>query len=172
MALHRRLALPYFRAVRPRSCAWCRRPLSGTATEGTSALALDVGDATLEVLACPRHVEPTRRFFTFLDRARWPLRLGIGVPLLALLAALADAALGAPRFLAPATEAFRLLIGITVHVAAAGGLLVTPATRARAAFPVHNFYLLGIRAILWIFRIVGIWWIVAAGRYWLAAAGF
>jgi hypothetical protein len=32
---------------------------------------------------------------------------------------------------------------------------------------VHNFYLLGIRAILWVFRLVGLWWIVAAGRFWL-----
>jgi hypothetical protein len=39
---------------------------------------------------------------------------------------------------------------------------------AAAAFPVHNFYLLGIRAILWIFRLVGAWWIFISLRYWLA----
>ena len=26
-------------------------------------------------------------------------------------------------------------------------------------FPVHNFFLLGVRNLLWIFRLVGIWWI-------------
>ncbi len=171
MMIHRRLALPYFRAVRPRTCAWCRRSLPARPAEELRALTLEAGGAPMELLACPRHVEPTRRFFTFADRARWPLRLGIGLPLVALLAALAAASLGTPRFLAPATEGFRLLIGLTVHVAAAGGWFVAPGERARAAFPVHNFYLLGVRAILWIFRIVGAWWIVAAGRYWLGAAG-
>jgi hypothetical protein len=27
-------------------------------------------------------------------------------------------------------------------------------------FPAHNFFLLGLRSLLWIFRLVGAWWIV------------
>ena len=32
-------------------------------------------------------------------------------------------------------------------------------------FPVHNFFLLGVRPLLWIFRIVGVWWVVAGARF-------
>ena len=28
-------------------------------------------------------------------------------------------------------------------------------------FPLHNLFLLGIRATLWVFRLVGTWWLVA-----------
>ncbi len=171
MAGHRRLALPYLAAVRPTTCVWCHRRLDEVAGDGPAALELVSGPQTLALHACPEHVDPTRRFFTFLDRARWPLRLGIGLPLLTLLAALVAAAAGAREALLPATELFRLLVGLTVHAAAAGGSFTTPAARARAAFPVHNFYLLGVRAILWIFRLVGAWWILAAGAYWLARLG-
>jgi len=168
MVGHRRLALPYLAAVRPTTCVWCHRRLAEGVGEGPAALELVSGPRTIELRACPEHVEPTRRFFTFLDRARWPLRLGIALPLLALLAALAAGAAGAREALLPATELFRLAVGLTVHAAAAGGFFTTPAVRAHAAFPVHNFYLLGVRAILWIFRLVGVWWILAAGAYWLA----
>ena len=168
MVGHRRLALSYLAAVRPTTCVWCHRRLAEGVGEGPAALELVSGPRTIELRACPGHVEPTRRFFTFLDRARWPLRLGIALPLLALLAALAAGAAGAREALLPATELFRLAVGLTVHAAAAGGFFTTPAVRAHAAFPVHNFYLLGVRAILWIFRLVGVWWILAAGAYWLA----
>jgi len=26
-------------------------------------------------------------------------------------------------------------------------------------FPVHNFFLLGIRNLLWVFRLIGLWWL-------------
>jgi hypothetical protein len=37
-----------------------------------------------------------------------------------------------------------------------------PAAHARSAFPAHNLFLLGIRNTLWVFRIVGGWWLLAA----------
>lgn len=166
MAGHRFVALPYFRAVRPTTCAWCHRTFDA-ARPGAAAVELAMGGDTVSLLACERHVEPTRRFFEFLDRFRWPLRLGIALPLVALLAALGAAAAGHTGLLERATETFRLVVGVTVHVAALGPFAGRPARAATAAFPVHNFYLLGIRAILWIFRLVGVWWIVSAGRSFL-----
>ncbi len=131
------------------------------------ALDLDTGREKLALLTCERHADPARRFFQFLDQYRWPLRIGIGGPLLILLAALGAAAAGFRDWLEPATQLFRLTVGVTVHIAALGPLAGSPHRTARAAFPVHNFYLLGIRSILWIFRLVGAWWIFVALRYWL-----
>jgi len=76
-------------------------------------------------------------------------------------AALAAAAFGREIVPLPAVTAFfQLVIGVSVNLAAWGYLFL----RARAdppavPFSVHNFFLLGVRALLWIFRLVGIWWI-------------
>jgi hypothetical protein len=167
MVGHRMIAMPYFRAVRPSTCAWCHRTFDG-AHGVEHALDLDAGGARHAILACPDHADPVRRFFQFLERYRWPLRIGIGAPLLLLLAALGAAAAGRREGLETATQIFRLAVGVTVHAAALGPLFGSPQRAAAAAFPVHNFYLLGIRAILWIFRLVGAWWIFTALRFFLA----
>jgi hypothetical protein len=49
-----------------------------------------------------------------------------------------------------------------VSAAAWGYLLLdAPAGSApiRVPFPAHNFFLLGVRTLLWIFRLVAAWWI-------------
>jgi len=172
MAGHRFLARPYMLATRPHKCIWCNRFFDG---RRSAELAVELAQAgalpPLELLACAAHVEPTRRFFGFLDRARLPLRLGIGLPLGLLLGSLVAFAAGFGDRTESATQLFRLGIGLTVNFAALGPWLGAPRERSRAAFPVHNFYLLGSRAILWIFRLVGVVWIVAGARYWLAYAG-
>lgn len=157
---HRFLARPYFLRVREAKCAWCNRWIEGR--DGTERFGVVAGGEQVPFVACPGHALPARRFFAWVDRWRLPLRLGIGAPLVALLGALAAAALDRPAAVPVATEAFRLVVGITVHLAALGALLGSlRETPPRAAFPLHNFSLLGIRGILWIFRLVGIWWIVA-----------
>ena len=167
MAGHRFVADPYFRTVRPSTCVWCHREFDGR-HPGSLALDLATRKERFSLLACEAHADPVRRFFQFLERYRWPLRIGIGGPLLLLLVALGAAAAGRRDWLEPATQIFRLAVGITVHVAALGPLFGSPQRAAVAAFPVHNFYLLGIRAILWIFRLVGAWWIFSALRWFLA----
>lgn len=176
MAGHRFLARPYMLAARPHKCIWCNRAFAGPAAGERAprrAVELTQGASLppLELLACAAHVEPTQRFFAFVDRFRLPLRLGIGLPLGLLLGALVAFSAGAGDWTEPATALFRLSVGLTVHLAALGPWLGSPREQSRPAFPVHNFYLLGIRTILWIFRLVGIWWIVAGGMYWLQAAG-
>ena len=180
MAGHRFLARPYMLATRPHKCVWCNRfftpggdELGAGERAPQRAVDLAQGGAQppLELLACPSHVDPTRRFFAFVDRCRQPLRPGIGLPLGLLLGSLIAFSAGVGDWTASATALFRLAVGLAVHLAALGPWLGAPREQSRAAFPVHNFYLLGIRAILWIFRLVGIWWIVAGGSYWLRAAG-
>ena len=173
MVGHRFLARPYMEAVRMRKCLWCNgRPRPEAATLPLLVGSRDAG-GELVAAVCPRHRDPAARFVAFLDRARLPLRLGIFVPLLLLLAALVAAAVGERRWLAPAVAIFQLLVGITVNVAAFGYLAAAPppddGAPARPPFPAHNFFLLGIRNLLWVFRLVGIWWI-AAGALSLARA--
>jgi hypothetical protein len=180
MAGHRFLARPYMLAARPYKCVWCNRvfaervdeqPDAARAPQRAVELAQGGSLPPLELLTCAAHVAPTQRFFAFVDRCRLPLRIGIGLPLGLLLGALVALAAGLGDWTEGATALFQLAVGLTVHLAALGPWLGALQPQSRAAFPVHNFYLLGIRAILWIFRLVGIWWIVVGGSYWLKAAG-
>jgi hypothetical protein len=168
MVLHRRLARPYMQRAIPIKCIWCNRLLMRSLDQSSRTLDLQVGGELLPVRACTRHYEPARRFLAFLWAGRWPFRVGIFLPLAFLLLALGAAAFGLQGSLAGATAWFRVLVGVTVNVAALGpwvGGLIAPRSPIPTAFPVHNLYLLGARQLLWIFRIVGVWWIVL---FWLS----
>ena len=160
---HRRLAVPYMRWSLPWKCIWCNRVLppadSAGLAPGTGLLELEAGSHILSARCCAAHRDPAARFFSFLQAWSWPLRLGIFVPLLVLLLALALTAAGLTVRLDAATALFQLVVGITVNTAALGYLLASPRAPLAVPFPVHNFFLLGVRLLLWIFRLVGIWWI-------------
>jgi hypothetical protein len=168
MLAHRFVARPYMERARQRKCLWCNRGLATGAP-----VRLGSGSGTIEAIACAAHVAPARRFFVWLARVGPWLRVGIFVPLLALLAALTAAALGHERALATAVPLFQLVVGMTVNVAAIGYLATRPIAAdlvPRVPFPAHNFFLLGVRNLLWIFRLVGIWWIVRGALDLLAFA--
>lgn len=155
---HRRLARPYFFRVLPQKCAWCNR----VPPAGEEALLLQSGTAAHEARCCQGHRDPALRFFAHVARWRFLLGAGIFLPLLLLLGTLAAAAFGRDGFLPTATAIFQLTVGVTVNLAALGTVLgprVSPVTPVRVPFPIHNFFLLGVRILLWIFRLVGIWWI-------------
>jgi hypothetical protein len=159
MVGHRRLAVPYMERVLPAKCVWCNRVLPPG--EGDT-LDLRAGERDLQARCCAGHREPAAKFFSFLSAWRWPLRAGIFVPLGILLATLAAAAFGMGSPYETATLLFKLAVGITVNVAAFGYLLMPPVPGrlpTAVPFPVHNFFLLGVRNLLWIFRLVGLWWI-------------
>lgn len=169
---HRFLARPYMEAVRGRKCLWC----NGRPVPRGEPLALLAGRAArpeggdLVATVCPHHRAPAARFATFLASAALPLRLAIFAPLLLLLVALLAAALGEGRLLDAAVAIFQLLVGITVNVAALGYLWAPPTAPARLPFPAHNFFLVGVRNLLWVFRLVGVWWI-ARGILFFAGGG-
>ena len=167
MVGHRRLARPYMQRALPWKCIWCNRVLPEGRGE---TLELRAGTEILPARCCTGHRGPAARYFTFLHAWRWPLRLGIFVPLLTLLVVLAFAALA--REIVPLPEVtafFQLAIGLTVNLAAFGYLFVREERSTLSVpFPVHNFFLLGVRALLWIFRLVGIWWIWKGLSFFLA----
>jgi len=153
---HRFLARPYMDRALPLKCIWCNRVLSEAPADG---LALRSGSRVLHARCCAGHRRPAAKFFTFLHAWRWPLRLGIFVPLLFLLIALAASAAGQRAPVALATSWFQLVVGITVNAAAFGYLAAGEQATLSVPFPAHNFFLLGIRNLLWVFRLVGLWWL-------------
>lgn len=160
---HRLLARPYMERVLPVKCIWCNRV---PPAQGGETLEL----RSIQARCCPDHRQSAAQFFAFLDSWRWILRAGIFIPLLLLLATLAALAVGAFGVEPPVEEVtafFKLAVGITVNLAAFGYLFVQGRSSAAVPFPVHNFFLLGVRNLLWVFRLVGIWWIWQGLRYFL-----
>lgn len=152
---HRFLARPYMARVLPVKCVWCNRVPPDTA----ETLEIRAGGRILGARCCAAHRRPAAKFFSFLHAWRWPLRLGIFLPLLFLLTVLAAFAAGRPVPINLATNWFKIVIGVTVNVAAFGYFAARERAPLQAPFPAHNFFLLGVRNLLWIFRLVGIWWI-------------
>ena len=164
---HRFLARPYMERSLPLKCVWCNRILP--AGEGDT-LELRAGERTIQARCCAGHREPAAKFFSFLAAWRWVLRAGIFVPLLILLGTLAAAAFGRQVPVEGATALFKLVIGITVNLAAFGYLTMPPVPGrlpTAVPFPVHNFFLLGVRNLSWVFRLIGIWWIWQGLSYFL-----
>ena len=166
MAGHRFLARPYMRAACEGKCLWCNRAPAVDAER----LPVPAGGAVIEAAECARHREPAARFLAFLARRALPLRAGILLPLALLLVALALAAAGRAVPLAEAVALFQLLVGTTVTTASLAYRAAAPEPPARLPFPAHNFFLLGIRNLLWIFRVVGLWWIWRGAAALLAAS--
>ncbi len=164
MVGHRFLARPYMARALAAKCLWCNRALPAE----SETLELATGARPLSARCCPGHREPAARFFAFADALKLALRAGIFLPLLLLLlGSLAATALGRAVPLASITALFQLVVGVTVNLAALGPWLGRPVERAAVPFPVHNFFLLGVRNLLWIFRLVGLWWIVRSLLYFL-----
>lgn len=158
MLIHRFPARAYmFRAVSVK-CLWC----DGCFKPGESRVRIRVkqGNSKFHVFVHPQHEQAVRRFYACLYRGRYIFRVGIFVPLIILLGALLTRGLNIVDFVEQATLMFKGVIGIVVNIAAFGYLMFEPSEEVRPVFPPHNFHLIGVRQILWIFRIVGIWWII------------
>jgi hypothetical protein len=164
MFAHRLVAQPYAARVLPFKCIWCNRVLPPALDSSSRTIDLAAGGQVLPVRVCAEHHRPASRFFRFLWAGRRPFSVGIFVPLLALVAALGAAAAGRALGALPlATALFQLTVGLTVNVVALGPWLgdrVGNPSPIPVPFPLHNFYLLGVRALLWLFRVIGIWWIL------------
>jgi hypothetical protein len=160
MAGHRFVAAPWMAKFADVRCLWCGKV-------GVSVpVSVRAQGRTWAMNACSQaHAAQVARFLRFLHDLRGPVAAGILVPLAWLLCASLAAAFGRP-VLSHDTNAmiFRMVVAATV-VGAATVPFVTaarqPAARGlRCPFPLHNLFLLGIGNTLWVFRIVGAWWLV------------
>ncbi|MBI3449099.1 MAG: hypothetical protein HY049_09310 [Acidobacteria bacterium] len=163
MLMHRLCAAPWAERHAGRRCLWCGRLASPSAIE----IAVVVSARERTFRACPGdHEARLGRFFTFLERFRLPIGAGIFIPLILLLAGTSAVALGRP-FIPPQANGiqFRLAVALTVVTTSLGYLAVRkPAPPLRCPFPIHNLSLLGVGNTLWVFRVVGTWWLVLAAR--------
>jgi hypothetical protein len=156
---HRGVAAPWAARHARDRCLWCGRPGAPSHDVPVTGAA-----GTIVFGACTAaHANGARRLFGFTDRYRVPIGLGILVPLVVLIGGTLMRAFGV-EVLSHDVHAlqFRVIVAATV-VATSLAYLGAPAAEApRSAFPVHNLALLGIRNTLWVFRLVGGWWLAAA----------
>jgi hypothetical protein len=155
---HRFLAAPWMARHATERCLWC-----GRAVSGGEPMTVRASARSWSVVACgPAHRGLTARFLTFVMNTRTPIAIGIFVPLALLLGGSLAAVAGLP-ILSHEWNIwqFRVIVAFTVFCASFAYLTVRiPAEKLGCPFPLHNFYLLGIRNTLWIFRAVGAWWLV------------
>ncbi len=152
------IAFPYMKSVHRHTCIWCWNDLKQADTASQVEL-----PAPIDVFTCPEHKDQTLQFFVFLSRYRYGLWFGIFGPLLVLLVALVLKLKGIPGPVLWATPLFQFVVAITVLATSVLYQRETMSHVEMIPFPIHTFYLLGIRTILWIFRIVGIYWLIYGG---------
>jgi len=164
MLSHRAYARPFALARASRRCLWCGR----AAPEGPT---FDIEEplGLTRWRACGEaHGMRARRFLEWAGAHRRFLLIGILGTLGAFLLAAAAMAAGLAdgRRYPDAVNAFRLAIALTVLPL---GLLATRGTAAdaplRPPFPVHIQALIGTWAVSWLFRVVGVAWLVLAIVY-------
>ncbi len=156
---HRLLAAPWMAKFADVRCLWCGRVGAGR------TLPVVAGGREWQMTACSEpHAALAAKFFGFAFRFRIVIGLGIFVPLAWLVLASLTAAAG--RSLLPrATNAlvFRVVVAATVVSASIAPFAFSPSAPEpplRSPFPLHNLFLLGVRNVLWVFRIVGAWWLI------------
>lgn len=162
MATHRLYARPFALARADRRCLWC-----GGAAEGPE-LPVEEPLGSTRWRACGEgHARAARRFLGWAG-ARAPfVKAGI-LGALALYVVLGLVAVlrpsGAVRF-DDAVNLFRAGVAMTVLPLSLLGPRGPDSSRPRAPFPVHIQALIGTAAVLWLFRVVGLAWLLLAIRY-------
>jgi hypothetical protein len=158
MFSHRFLAAPWMARHATERCLWCGRAIAS----GGPITVTASGRAWTLAVCGPTHRSLAARFLTFVANARAPIAIGIFVPLVLLLGSSLAAAAGRPIF-AHEWNAwqFRVIVAFTVFCSSFAYRTVRiPSGTLAFPFPLHNFFLLGIRNTLWVFRVVGLWWLV------------
>jgi hypothetical protein len=163
---HRLYARPFALARAERRCLWCGGPSGdGPAVEVDEPL----GRTSWRACGVP-HASALSRTLGWAAGHSRLLALGILGTLALFLAGAVLAALGRPSWLAPEDPVALFRLGIALSVLpfgwlapGSGGHGPAPEDAARRLpFPVHIQALLGTLWVVWLFRLVGLWWLVAA----------
>jgi hypothetical protein len=160
MLTHRLYARPFALRWARQRCLWC----GGATADGPElAVAEPGGTTTWRACGTAHHLRLTE-FYAWLATNRLGLRIGIlGSLVIFLLLTLPVGYTGVLVQHADAAAFFRLGIALTVlpvgwlAPAARGGAGPQP---ARVPFPVHIQALVGTVAVIWLFRLVGLLWVL------------
>lgn len=161
MLAHRRAARPFMDRRLARRCFWCGTDLAG---EGVPSPFRSRRE-TIEARCCTaEHAARLGAFAKAVAASRLVLVVLILVPVLVYLTNALSAPFGR-AFLQPA--AARWIFKVPVATAVVGLSFLWPlgraSTRAPAIdFPAHNLSLLGVSWTLWVFRVVGLFWLASA----------
>jgi len=167
MVTHRLYARPYALSRAGRRCLWCGRVGEGRSLEPIT-VAEPMGETSWRVCS-GEHRMKLAAFLGWASRHRLFLKAGIAVTLLLYLVAVPLAGYGKLGTLTAVdlSYGFRLLIALTVLPlgwlgtgSGAGGELKVP-------FPVHIQALIGTVVVVWLFRVVGLIWLVASVYHFL-----
>ena len=160
MATHRLYARPFALAWAGRRCLWC----GGAAGEGPH-LELEEPLGRTSWRACGGgHADLLARTLGWAAERRPFLAVGILGTLAVFLAGAVAAALGWSASVDPGDPVALFRLGVAATVLPLGWLGPSgplPSTGRRLPFPVHVQALLGTLWVLWLFRLVGLWWLGA-----------
>jgi hypothetical protein len=173
VATHRLYARPFALSLAGRRCLWCGGPSGeGPVVEVDEPL----GRTTWRACGAAHASALARTLGWAAERSRL-LALGILGTLAVFLGGAVSAALGRPAWLEPEDPVALLRLGIALTVLPLGwlapesqtsgarGLAPESQPASRLPFPVHIQALLGTLWVVWLFRLVGLWWLVAALLY-------
>jgi hypothetical protein len=158
VATHRLYARPFALARADRRCLWC-----GAAVEGGTEIAVTEPFGPTRWRTCgDDHLRPLAGTLSFAGRHSLLLRVGILGSLGLFFAMVVASAVGHSGGLtmADATAAFRLGVAFSVLPLGWFGARSAAMEPYVPPFPVHIQALIGTRAVLWLFRWVGIAWLV------------
>ena len=172
VATHRLYARPFALSRARLRCLWCGGPAgNGPEIQIAEPIGLTWWRACREA-----HRSPLARTLAFAHRHGWLLRIGILGSLGAFLLASFLAASGVVRVptLADARALLRLGVAVSVLPLGWGGPSARGSVEGPCAvpFPVHIQALVGTRAVVWLFRLVGIVWLVLGVSHVAARAGW
>jgi hypothetical protein len=170
MATHRAYARPWALARAGTRCLWCGGPGGQVPVE----LREPLGETTWS--ACgPLHSSLVRRLVGWADGHRPLLLAGILGALALFLGVVLAAAhgLAGPLQVADAVNFFRLSVALAVLPLGWRGPRSTepPPGRVAAPLPIHIQALLGSAAVVWLFRLVGVVWLVLGLRHFAGRLG-
>jgi len=161
MLLHRRVARPFMDRHLSERCYWCGCDLSGPGV----AAPFRAGRETIAARTCDQgHAAALVTFARSVAASRWILGTLILIPVAAYLGNAFLAMAGrAPLSFDAARWIFKVPIAVAVVGLSLGWPLGLSSDREPAIdFPAHNLSLLGVSWTLWVFRVVGLVWLVQA----------
>jgi len=163
MLTHRLYARPWALARAHRRCLWCGADIAATALSA-AALVLEDPLGRASWCACGEaHARPLRAVLAWAAPRRRFLTIGILGTLGVFLAWAAALQFLAPSRLEHADAVAFFRLGIAACVLPLGWLSArsdaAPGEALRSPFPLHVPALVGLRTVLWLFRLVGMLWL-------------